>query len=1136
MAKTLGLDLGTNSIGWAVIDNSSNKILGMGSRIFQEGVDNLGEGKNEMSKNASRTASRGTRRQFFRRRLRKHYLLKLLAKYNLIPIPHDEVKVWSSELFNNPKLKAWFKLNPYDLRARALNKEVSLHELSRIFYHMIQRRGFQSNSRSTGTDDGKIYEGNVKEGKVGILETQQNLHGKTLGYYLKSILPPAGLPFNYRPERIRNRYTTRKMYIDEYEAIWEKQKQYHEELTGELKALIGGRKKDGYSQDGVLFHQRPLKSQKHLLGYCSFEPKKHKCPKSAISFELFRIYQWVNTVENNGEFLSQDEKKIVINLLLSKEKATFKVIRKALNKLDSYYHFNYKDDDRIVGTHTISNLSNKKFFGPKWFNLSVKEQEDIWHALFFFEDKDKLKYYAINHWGFNEEQAEKISKFKLVDGYSNLSRKAIRNILPFLKKGYTYDLAVVLGGIKNAFGDKWDKLEENKRRLIEDNIYDIVRAGKKGGFIDDLKNFLVSEFHLTNKQLQKLYHHSASINTTTIFDKLPTDIKADREIQNIRNPIVITALFELRILVNEIIDLYGNPDEIKVELARDLKISKSSRNDIRREQKRLERENDRVKSELNLIGQIISHENIIKYKLWEECNKTCPYTGRKIEVAQLFSGEVQIEHIHPWSNSLNDSFMNKTLCFADENRAKGNKTPYEYYFNEQGEEKWEMIKKQALSCFKTKEHYPNAYNKFKHFIKTKRDDDFVSRQLNDTRYISKEAKNYLSKICENVMVAPGQMTANLRHKWGLNNILNNDDVKTREDHRHHAIDALVMTCSTVSHLQELSKWNRYQRNSSLKNFPMPWNGFFEDAEKAVNNVLVSHKKSNKLLTVRSHKTKKEGRTFKNKGVAARGQLHKETVYGKRKSPFQLEKAFFVRKPLESLTTLKHIGKIVDPVIRNLILARIDSLGGLQSDNKLPDDLFFAIDDNGNRLPQIFLPNKNGESVPVKKVRISEQIGGAEQLKENINQFVNPRNNHHVLIYIDENGNLKEEVVTFWTAIERKKQGLDVYKLPDPKKGEANPKEIVTTLQINDMFLLGLTDDQIDWNKVNYSFVKNKLYRVQKLSSKFYEFRLNSESQLNKNFSPYYIRIQGFGEGKTGWKSFNPIKVHITASGRIAKVI
>ncbi|MCI2228509.1 type II CRISPR RNA-guided endonuclease Cas9 [Polaribacter sp. MSW13] len=1128
MKKILGLDLGTNSIGWALIED--NTILGMGSRIFPEGVVNLGEGEGEgreTSKNASRTEARGVRRQFYRRRLRKRYLLKELAKYKLCPISDTLIKDWNgTEIFKNKELQKWFKLNPYELRAKAISEKITLLELGRIFYHFIQRRGFLSNSRSAGADvkeASTIFKGDAKIGKIGISETLNSIDkNKTLGSYLSTIYPKENEPFSGELERIRNRYTTRQMYIDEFETIWEFQQQYHKELTITLKTILGGRKKDGYKEDGVLFHQRPLRSQKHLVGYCTFEPKKTKCPISAIPFELFRIYQWLNTLsyDVNGikQKITSEEREKIVTLLLSKEKPNFKEIRKVINKLDGCYQFNYKDDDKIVGSHTISNLSNKKFFGKEWFDFSDEEQENIWHVLSFFDDRDKLKEYAIKNWGFDEEKATKISKFNLKEGYSNLSRKAINNILPFLKEGFMYDVAVGLAGVKNVLGKDW----EEHKQFVLDNVPEIVRSNLKGGYIEPLKNMMKNEFNCTDKQLEKLYHHSSAIETVTILDKLPVNIHADREIQKIKNPVVITALFEIRKLVNEIIDTYGKPDEIKVELARDLKASKKNRYETRRKQQTLEKENDRVKGELEKLGQRINHTNILKYKLWEECNHTCPFTGKTITISQLFTGEIQIEHIFPWSRSLNDSFNNKTLCFADENRAKGNYTPYEFY-SKHGDKKWEAIKLQALNCFKDKyPSYPNAYRKFKHFVKQKHDEDFISRQLNDTRYISKEAKNYLSKICNNVMVAPGQMTAVLRHQWGLNSILNkDDDTKTRDDHRHHAIDALVMACATRSHLQELSKRNRYNKNYELKDFPEPWFNFRNDAEKAIAQILVSHKKQKSLLTVRTHITKKNGVVHKNLGIAARGQLHKESVYGLRQAPNSTQ-AFHVRKPLESLTTEKHLEKIVDKSIRELIYKKVQQLGGFIK-GKIPKETFFIIDENGEKQPQIFLPNRNGKPVPIKKVRIKENIGGAEKLKEHTNQYVNPRNNHHVLIYKDFNDNLKEEVVTFWTAIERKRQKQAVFQLP--KDG----KEIISTLQINDLFLLGVDENEIDWEKPDNNLLNRYLYRVQKISSKDYNFRkVEASTILNKIEA---IRIKSI----PSFQNLKPIKVKLNSIGKIVKL-
>jgi len=1129
MAKILGLDLGTNSIGWALIDDKLNKIIGMGSRIFPVGVDNLGDGEGELSKNASRTGARGTRRQFFRRRLRKKVLLKELASLKMCPLTDSDFENWkTTKKFPTQELASWFALNPYELRHRALKEKLSFEEIGRIFYHLIQRRGFLSNSRSAGKDDGAIFKGNAKEGKIGIDETREQIENKTLGSYFYEIAPKENQPFVDGLERIRNRYTTRQMYVDEFEQIWEHQKKYHSNLTHEIKEKIGGRKSDeGFKEDGILFHQRPLRSQKHLVGNCTFESDKTKCQLSAIPFELYRLHQWINTVEYNGHKLHANERKLVFNFLIEKEKPSFKDIRKAINKLDTIYKFNYKDEDKIVGTHTISNLCSKKYFGKKWFDFTEKEQEDIWHVLYFFDSKDKVKQYAIKNWGFDETQAEAISKFNLKDKYASLSRKAINNILPFLEMGFQYDIAVVLGGIKNVYGQNWEALAVDKKSFIIDNVPDIVRSNLKGGFIDPLKHFLKTELHLNEKQLAKLYHHSANIDETVLLEKLPVNANADKEIQAIRNPVVITALFEIRKLVNEIVDEYGKPDEIKVELARNLKASKSGRNEERKRQQKLERENDRVKVELNNLGKHISHDNLLLYKLWEECKHTCPYTGRSISVTQLFSGEVQIEHIHPWSKSLNDSFMNKTLCFADENRAKGDRTPFEFY-SLQGENKWHEVKERALKLFADTPQYPNSYQKFKRFVQQKFDDDFASKNLNDTRYISKEAKNYMSKICDNVSVSPGQMTANLRQKWGLNAVLNPEDkTKTREDHRHHAIDALVMACGTVKHLQKLSEWNRYDRRPENKNFPLPWDGFVKDAEVAVDKILVSHKKLNNIITVRTHKTEKNGQVHRNVGVAARGQLHKETVFGKRN--FNGEEAYHVRKPIESLTTSKQIDKVVDESTRLLILKRVQELGGFVKD-KVPANTFFVVDENGINQPQIFLPNKNGAPVPIKKVRMKENIGGAERLKEYINQYVNPRNNHHVIIYKDEKGNLKEDVVTFWTVVERKRQRQEVFQIP------ADGKEIITTLQINDMFLLGLNEEEINWESPNYEELKESLFKVQTLSQMFYEFRLSPDATQNKDTnSVVFKRIQSFGYGKTGWRNHNPIKVKISVSGKIEKL-
>ncbi|MBI3511298.1 MAG: type II CRISPR RNA-guided endonuclease Cas9 [Bacteroidetes bacterium] len=1130
MTKILGLDLGTNSIGWAVVEDGK-KILGTGVRIFPEGVDNLGEGQNEQSKNSARRVFRQVRRQIFRRKLRKRSLLKELVNHKMCPLNDEQIKRWykTGDFPGTNEFHEWLKENPYLLREKALNDNISLFQLGRIFYQIAQHRGFLSNSRSAGTDskeEGAIYDGDEKVGKTGITETQKHIGEKTLGSYLYSILPnesTAEIKRSYvdgKP-RIRNRYTTRQMYINEFEKIWESQKKFNPNLSDELKELFGGRKKDGYKKDGILFFQRPLRTQKFLVGKCTFEPKKTKCPVSAIPFELFRSHQFINTIECDGNKLNAEEREVVLGILLSKDKPPFKDIRKKLEKVNA--NFNYEDDDKCPGSWTISNLANKKFFGSAWFGFSEKKQEDIWHVLYYFDDRDKLKEYAMKNWGFDEERAIKISKFNLVDGYASLSRKAIINILPFLKMGFTYDIGTTLGGIKNAFGTEWEKLGDKNRDFIITNIPEIVRAKNKGGYIDDLKKFLKAEFALTDEQLEKLYHHSSSINKIDVIPKLPVSKEADKEIANLRNPIVSTALFELRKLTNAIIEEYGRLDEIKIELARDLKITKDKRNKIRLEQKRLERQNDDFVKRLREHNQIISRDNILKYKLWEECQHTCPYTGDEIRIEQLFSGDVQIEHILPWSRSLDDSFLNKTLCFSKINIEKSERTPFEY-FMKKGEEKWEEAKSRALKLFYTTKEFPGRYEKFKRFVAEKFDEDFIARQLNDTRYISKEAKSYLMKICDNVKVAPGQMTANLRDKWGLNTILNLEgETKNREDHRHHAVDALVMACFKQIHLQEISKWNRYDRHHALKDFPMPWEGFRSDAEKSIQAILVSHKKSNRVLASRSFKVKKGTKKFSNKGIAARGSLHEATIYGLRKDKTG-EESFHTRKSLERLTEAA-IPKIVDDKVRSLVYQRLKERG-LQIDSKNGKPITKTKEEK-DKFKQAFdkpvhLPNRNGDPVPVKKVRIKENIGNPAKLKT-INQHVNPKNNYAVLIYKKADGTLDEEIISFWVAAERKNQGELIFKLPE------NGKKIVATLQINDLVLLNLSNEALENNKTNFSILNQNLYRVQKITSGDYWFRFHSSASLEDE---KYIQIRNFGDGKTGWVTFNPIKVKVTVTGKI----
>jgi CRISPR-associated endonuclease Csn1 len=337
----------------------------------------------------------------------------------------------------------------------------------------------------------------------------------------------------------------------------------------------------------------------------------------------------------------------------------------------------------------------------------------------------------------------------------------------------------------------------------------------------------------------------------------------------------------------------------------------------------------------------------------------------------------------------------------------------------------------------------------------------------------------------------------------------------------------------------------------LKQFPLPWETFNYDAEKAVEKILVSHKRVNNDITIRTKTVEKNGKKHTNIGVAARGQLHLETVYGQNKNCKSDE--YVYRVDINNLS-FSQLTSIVDLNLKQVILnkifkklesteieffimmnSKVKNLDKNQQKrikekiDKILKETSFFMPNEGKRYARLNKVEPNDIErvpVPIKKVRIKKVLGKAERVNGNVKQFVDPQNNHHVLIYKDEKGNLKEKVETFWTVVERKKTGESVYKLP------LEGKEIITTLHINDMFLLALNEDEINWENPDYEVLKEHLYRVQKLTSGDYFFRKHKSSTVTDDD---YKQIRGFGEGKTGWFTFNPIKVKISVSGKIQKL-
>lgn len=946
MANVLGLDIGSNSVGWALLDTQKEQIVDTGVRVFQEGVDRDTKGT-EISKNETRRIARGARRSRQRRNSRKDKLLRLLIRYGLLPSEPN-------------KLQKVFDKDPYLLRAKGLDEQLAPYEFGRVLYHLNQRRGFWNNRKSGPS---KEEAGIVQKDATALSEAMKKAGCKTLGQYFSTVDP--------HEERIRGHYTFRKMYDDEFEQLWQKQCSYDGELlSNDLKRQV---------KEETIFFQRPLRWDPETIGDCELEPDHKRCPRANYFARRFRVLQTVNNLKIrnlNGteEPLDAGQRQTVLELLLSQKEPTFTAIRKKLNLMETQT-FNLEEGSaektkaKLKGDEFNAQLSAKKILGKKKFEtLDETDLIEINELIIGdFLDEEVISKLIEQH-GFTEEQAIAAANISLPSKYMNFSELAIQKLLPHMEKGLlTHD------AIKEVYGD--------------------YQPGRKQ---DD------------------------------VVDRLPLP-------EDLRNPIVNKALFETRKVVNAILREYDKPTSIYVEMARDVKGSFKERKEIHFKQEKLKKENEAARQELRNEMNIPnpSRNDVIKYKLWDECGRICPYTGKSISMSQLFGEhpEFQIEHILPYSRTLDDSYMNKTLCWVQENIDKGDQTPYEFYENKP--EQWEEILQRI-----TKLPYPKRRRFLQKEVKL---DSFIERQINDTRYITKEVVKYLKMLGVTVWGTKGQITSELRHQWGLNDILDftGAGLKNRDDHRHHAVDATVTAVTRNEHLHQLAQ-SKYHKGDLI--FDPPWPGFREQLQGKVNQINVSHRVTRKVS----------------------GQLHEETAYG----PTGLkddkgQDVFVYRKNLDALT-LPMVNKIVDPVIQSIVWARLEEFG-------ITPDKKGAIPKQVWKEP-LYMKCKNGRGPEIKKVRIRDVFNNMIPIKDESGKpyrYVASGNNHHIEIfeYRDKKGNIKRDgvVVSMFEAVQRSRK-----KEPIICKDQGEGKKFFCSLAKNELFMLEVEPGEL------------VLHRVQKL--------------------------------------------------------
>ena len=1105
MKRILGLDLGTTSIGWALVnerenDDEQSSIIRLGVRVIPLSVDEQSDfekGK-AITTNADRTLKRGMRRNLQRYRQRRDALLSTLRENGFISADTALCEQGSHSTFQT-----------LQLRAKAATEEITLEELARVLLLINRKRGYKSNRKVDADADGKIidgmtvartlYDNNLTPGEYAydlliknkkyipdfypsdlnaeldrIWQTQhqyypdiltdslrQQLQGKNEKQTWAICREPFGIVgmkrngnrneqrvenYRWRTEALKgkigleelaivlqkinsqinaasgllgaisdrskelyflhqtvgqyqwerlsndhnyslkNQVFYRQDYLDEFERIWETQKKYHPELTDRLKHEL---------RDIIIFYQRPLKSQKGLIGFCEFAHKQKEiivngkpktvttglrcCPKSSPLFQCFKIWQTINNITVTGNIvpkiektffedeitntygtrpLTDEEKQQLYDELNLKEKLTAAEILNLLFPSERKLKLNFKEVD---GNHTMAafvkacgqiiymsghndtdfsklsadqtiSIINEVFkaigaradfltFNPCLEGKAFEQQSAyrLWHLLYSYAGDnsqtgdERLKKRIRDLCGISEEYASAFTALSLQPDYGNLSAKAMRKILPYMMDGNEYSVACEYAGYRHS-----------RRSLTKEEL-----------------------------------------NNKALVDVIPL-LKRN----SLRNPVVEKILNQMINVVNMVAETYGKPDEIRIEMARELKKSAAEREKMTADMNAAKTKNEAIKKILQDEFAITNptRNDVIRYRLYEELaqngHKTL-YTQTYIPKEKLFSKEFDIEHIIPQARLFDDSLSNKTIEARQANIDKGSMTAYDYVLDKYGEKGAQEYRQRVE---KMRQDGTISSTKCKKLLMQANDipDGFIDRDLRDSQYIARQAREILETMVRTVVPTTGSITDRLREDWQLvdvmkelnwdkydrlgltETILDHDgrrirhikDWTKRNDHRHHAMDALTIAFTRHSFIQYLNHLNaRSNKASAIYGIeqkelyrdshgklrfipPMPLDVFRREAKHQLANILVSIKAKNKVVTKNINRTKcGKGKDKATVQLTPRGQLHNETVYG------SIRRYVTKEEKVGSAFNAAKIATVANKRLREALMQRLHQCGG-----------------------------------------------------------------------------------------------------------------------------------------------------------------------------------------------------------------
>lgn len=808
MRYRLALDLGASSLGWAIfkLNDASQPaaVVKAGVRIFSDGRNP----KDGSSLAVTRRLARSMRRRRDRLLHRKHRMMRLLVEHGFFPNDQHE-------------RKALEQLNPYELRARGLDTALTPGEFARALFHINQRRGFKSNRKTDAkASDASVMKSAIESLRKDIEQTSARTVGELLWqrmqrgqsvrarYHETRVITDEG---KSRINKSYDLYIDRAMVEQEFDALWQAQAHLQPSVFTDA---IGAQLKD------CLLFQRPLKPVEP--GRCTLLPNEHRAPLALPSQQRFRVLQELNNLrivddQLGVRSLTLNERDTLADALERKAKMAFSSMRKTLS-LPDRSHFNLEDDKRneLKGNLTSANLSKKNLLGAAWHALNGSQQDAVVDQLLHEESEATLIQWLTSNLDIDEACAQRLADTRLPEGYGRLSAAALERIVPALKRDVlTFDQAVIAAGFEHHSA--------------------ISHAA-------------------TGEILPALPYYGEYLSRHVAFGSNNPDDVPEKRFGKIANPTVHIGLNQVRAVVNALIKRYGHPSQVVIEVARELKQSLEQRKEIQTRQAEHQRRNQRLRSiaagALQIAPERVKRADIEKLILWEELSRDpaerqCPYSGMSIRSAhEALGANVEIEHILPFSMTLDDSLNNKTLAARQANRIKGDRTPAQAAedFARMG---WtyEDIAARVAHMPRNK-RYRFAPDGYEQWLRT--DQDFLARALNDTAYLSRIAREYLTLVCpQATWVIPGRLTAMLRAKFGLNDILGLNGEKNRNDHRHHAVDACVIGVTDRSLLQRFASANAHARAQSVdrlvENMPLPWETYRDHVQRAVDHINVSHK-------------------------------------------------------------------------------------------------------------------------------------------------------------------------------------------------------------------------------------------------------------------------------------------------------